>query len=145
MNADRQHSSQTAPGSGRPIPKSDGVPNQRKRSSRLRGLELLHKAAAKVRDDHRCQRPGCTVRGVGRVESAHLKNKQMGGDHGLRTRRQLLVTACPADHQALHAGLLKVVPQTDAGADGPLDWYQRETLDDEFFYFGTSRPVGSPR
>lgn len=120
----------------------------RARARKLRALESLHKVEAKVRDFHRCQFPGCTVQGRGRVESAHLEGKGMGGDHGLRSGSAAdFVTTCYEHHQgvrSLHSEHVDVRPASDQGANGPLVWYTRQALTDAFTPIGTSRPPASP-
>lgn len=117
---------------------------RRARARKVRAIESLRKVAAKVRDQHRCRRPGCAVHGRGLVESAHLEGKQMGGDHGLKSASVgCFVTLCHEHHQgsrSLHSHHLAVRPMTDQGADGPLAWYARESLTDDFRLVGTSQP-----
>jgi hypothetical protein len=124
-------------------PKGTATKARRRAAARVRRLEGLYKAEAKILDHHRCQRPGCIVQGVGRVESAHLDGKGMGGDHGARSDSPAcFVTTCSDCHQgprSLHSTHLLVVPLSDRGADGPLAWYVRPTLTDAYMYFGTSR------
>lgn len=148
MNTSATHSSQIPPGSGRPIPKVTVHPTQRQRARRNKGLTLLAKAKSKIRDSHRCQFPGCHVQGVGRVESMHLEDAGMGGRLSVSDQAKRFVTGCPDHHQgprSVHSTHVEMRPQTEDGGDGLVDWFVRETLDDDWFYFGTSRPVGSPR
>lgn len=88
--------------------------------------ERTQKQIAKARDGHRCRWPHCAYRDV-RLESAHLYNKAMGGDHGLRSRADQLITLCLLHHQgprSLHSGDLRIEPQTAREADGPVAFFE---------------------
>jgi hypothetical protein len=70
----------------------------------------------------------------------------MGGRFSVSNQRQCFVTACrgPRGHhtgrRSIHSKHIEVRPLSKAGADGPLEWWRRRTLDDPFEYVGTSHP-----
>lgn len=120
--------------------KGSATREHRRKAARGKRIEALHKAASKIRDGHRCQRPGCTVQGVGRVESAHLTSAGMGGRASLGPHEY--VTLCYDDHQGpqgVHQARLEPRPLTDAGGNGPIDWYAHQ--DGQTTYLGRSRPL----
>lgn len=91
--------------------------------ARLDYVETTAKAAAKRRDGHRCRRPGCSTNlRLWRLEAAHLDDKGIGGDHGLRSATAAdYVSLCVCCHQgprSVHTGDLRMVPLTDARGDG---------------------------
>lgn len=92
-------------------------------------IENHAKLAAKVRDGYQCRVPGCTTdTKVWRLESAHLVDKGMGGDHGTHShQRSDYVSCCLHHHQgrrSLHSGDLKAIPLTAEGGDGPVQWQE---------------------
>lgn len=113
----------------------------RRLSARTKGLVLLAKAKSKIRDVHRCQFPGCPVRGVGRVESMHEADAGMGGnpDASRGCDSGKFLTGCPDHHRLVHAKLIRFVSTTPAGCDGPVRWEIRASLDDAFRYLATVR------
>lgn len=95
--------------------------------SAIEAAEARAKLAAKVRDGYACRVPGCTTNTQQwRLESAHLKTKGMGGDHGLHSHaRGDYVTCCFVHHQgprSLHSGDLRATPITPSGGDGLVQW-----------------------
>lgn len=115
------------------------------------GITLLKKTEAKHRDGYRCQRPGCTVAGHERVDAAHVTNSGMGGRPSVSSKRGDFITACNGPegchngNRSLHSTHLKVVPRDPAlGADGPLDWYERDrrwNVWSEYRHIGTTAPA----
>jgi hypothetical protein len=93
----------------------------------IKAHEVREKAACRARDGDRCRWPGCGEKT--RIESAHLADKGMGGDHGRRTRRDLLVRLCEGHHRgpcSLHSGDLRIECLTEANADGALLFMRRD-------------------
>lgn len=89
--------------------------------------ERRAKATVRARD-RVCRWPRCECKTfmlwppLARLEVAHLTEKGMGGDHGLRSTADQLILLCYAKHQgitSLHSGHLRVVPLTPHGTDGP--------------------------
>lgn len=68
--------------------------------------------------------PNCEHVKVGiRVEGVHLDAKGMAGDHGVRTKRELMLRGCFIHHQgvrSIHSGHLRVRFLTTAKTDGPI-------------------------
>jgi hypothetical protein len=64
--------------------------------------------------------PRCTF---DKHATAHIVAKGMGGDHGTRTKAELMVRSCWYHHQgpwSLHSYDLRVEFLTDQKADGPI-------------------------
>lgn len=125
MSAESMHSSLLQRG---PIPKpAKGSYRAEKLAARatIEYVETRAKATAKRRDGRRCRRPGCATNlRQWRLEAAHLDDKAMGGDHGLRSSLPSdFVSLCVLCHQgerSIHSGDLRMVPLTDSRGDGPV-------------------------
>lgn len=80
------------------------------------------KGAAKDRDWYFCRRCGVTY-GFD-MEAAHIDDKGMGGDHGLRSSSPSdYVTLCADCHRgswSVHSGHVRIVCLTDKRGDGPV-------------------------
>ncbi len=105
-------------------------------------VETTAKAAAKRRDGHRCRRPGCSTNlRLWRLEAAHLDDKGMGGDHGLRSAVPAdyvsLCVTCHCGPAGLHAKRLRAVPITPNGGDGLIQWF-RLSRDGEWIEIGVN-------
>lgn len=97
--------------------------------AQIERLEARAKLSAKVRDGYQCRVPGCTTdTKLWRLESAHLRDKGMGGDHGAHSHhRRDFVSCCYLHHQgrrSLHSGDLRAIPLTTDGGDGPVQWQE---------------------
>lgn len=95
--------------------------------AQIERLEARAKLSAKVRDGYRCRVPGCATNlQAWRLESAHLVDKGMGGDHGHHSHHgRDYVSVCYLHHQgarSLHSGDLKALPLTAEAGDGPVQW-----------------------
>lgn len=68
--------------------------------------------------------PDCPHVKVGvRVEGVHLDSKGLAGDHGVRTKTELMVRGCFICHQgvrSIHSGHLRVKFLTNKKANGPI-------------------------
>lgn len=121
--------------------------HQRRRVGSQRGITLLKKTEAKVRDCFRCLVPGCGVQGRDRVEAAHLVDSGMGGRFSVSSQRGHFATVCREHHQgvkSIHTTHLLVMPTSAVGADGPLAWYRRERTGNvwgPYEWIGESRPI----
>ena len=124
---------------------------QRRRAGVERGITLLKKTEAKVRDVFRCQYPGCTVQGRHNVEAAHLDDAGFGGRPSVSSQRSDFVTLCNqhgpdgGHHRgnvSLHSTHLLVKPLSADRADGPLAWYRRPRVGN---VWGAYRQVGISR
>jgi hypothetical protein len=105
-----------------PIKKGNrGADRAERRATRTKpdSKEKSEKEKAKRRDGHKCCWPHETLAEkqqcrASHLESSHYKSKGMGGDHGLRSTMEWLVTFCQPVHQgprlSLHAGTRRVVP-----------------------------------
>lgn len=113
--------------------------------------ERREKDAVRRRDHYQCRWPACEHAPLKpRLEVAHLDDKGMGGDHGLRTTRDRMLLLCFLHHQgavSLHSGDLRIDARTAAGADGCLDFYARhpETGRMELQWTETSRGISVER
>lgn len=101
------------------------------RKAERRKVEAFEEAEkAKVRKrDQKCRWPGCDcAKKELRLEVAHLHDKAMGGDHGLRSTADQMILLCFVKHQgrpSLHSGDLEIRPKTELGTNGPCDFYSR--------------------
>jgi hypothetical protein len=90
--------------------------------------EDREKTKARKRDGYRCRWPGCDCfERRDRIEVAHIEDKGMGGDHGLRSDADMLICLCVARHQgrpSLHSGDLRIEPLTVAGTNGPCAFWK---------------------
>lgn len=103
--------------------KPEPLKRLRRRQKAARGSNTSAVYAAVVeRDGWKCRIPGCPSQ-VYELEMAHLENKGMGGDHGLRTTPELCCMLCRDHHQgsySLHSGHLTYEFLTEALANGPI-------------------------
>jgi hypothetical protein len=112
--------------------KGEAVLKRKASAAKVRSDEKAVKAEVTKRDGQKVCRldPDCKHVKVGiRTEVAHLDDKCMGGDHGLRTTRQSMLRACFIHHQgvtSLHSGDLRVAYLTDKGTDGPIALERKE-------------------
>lgn len=122
MSSERVHSSFL----GRATPKPAKGSAKQERIEKRAALDYAQdkaKHAAKRRDGHQCRKPGCANNlAHWRLESAHLDDKGMGGDHGLRSgERSDYVSLCFLCHQgprSIHSGDLRMEPLTAQRGDG---------------------------
>lgn len=97
---------------------------RRQKKAELRTHEQTEKAKVVKRDGAKTCRlvPGCSERD--KFETAHLDDKGMGGDHGLRTTADRMIRSCFFHHQgwqSLHSKDLRVEFLTDLGTNGPIE------------------------
>jgi len=109
---------------------------RRARRATIERAERLAKEAAKERDGYRCRRCGSQMwsfsmeRGVmfSHVQAAHIDDKGMGGDHGLRSSKASdYVTLCRSCHQgprSIHSGHV-VIECGPARGDGPVTFREK--------------------
>jgi len=98
--------------------------------SKRRASEKDAKAAARLRDGYRNRWPGNPNAGE-RLEVAHFQGKGMGGDHGLRSQLDNLITFDWLTHQgpqSIHSGHKRVIPLTRDGCSGPCAFFERNSL-----------------
>lgn len=60
---------------------------------------------------------------------AHLNDKGMGGDHGLRSTADQMALICSLRHEgerSLHSGDCRIVPLTDRGTNGPCKFEEQD-------------------
>jgi hypothetical protein len=111
------------------------VTERLERKAATKAAERAEKLKVRLRDLP-CRWPRCEhVRKGYRPEVAHLDNKKMGGDHGLRTSAELMMQLCYWHHQgprSLHTGHGRVEYLTPAKADGPCAFYALDESDREY-------------
>jgi hypothetical protein len=117
---------------------------RRQRRSEMKSFERDQKADVVARDgSHTCRLvPHCRERE--RFETAHINDKGMGGDHGLRSTADQMVRACFFHHQgkwSLHSGDLRVEFLTDARANGPIEVWGKDEQGGEYLV-GREAAVG---
>ena len=99
------------------------------RRTERRSFEQAEKAKTRRRDLP-CRWPHCDCHRLGLShESAHMKSKGMGGDHGIRSTSDQMVYLCRRRHQgphSLHSGHLAIEALTAEGSDGPLAFYDTD-------------------
>jgi hypothetical protein len=95
---------------------------------KVKSSETAEKTKVRLRDGAAYCRlvPRCTF---DKHATAHIFAKGMGGDHGTRTKAELMVRSCWHHHQgpwSLHSYDLRVEFLTDAKADGPIAIWGRD-------------------
>lgn len=104
--------------------------------------------AVKKRDGYKCRWPEAHKCRGGVLEAAHLRDKGMGGDHGIRTFTANEITFCPWIHrrgpESIHGKQLKVEPETaGAGANGPCSFWKKDDAG-EWFMVARELHIGGP-
>ena len=116
--------------SAQPKPaKGTALLEKRKDRAAIVAHEAEEKAKVVKRDGlHTCRLvPGCRERE--KHETAHLDDKGMGGDHGIRTTADTMVRTCFFHHQgewSLHSGVLRVEYLTPDRTNGPIETWGRD-------------------
>lgn len=104
------------------------------RSMQRESKEEADKRLAKKRDSWSCRWPHATAldRELCRratKESSHFRSKGMGGDHGIRTSVDQLITFCHDVHQGavqgIHKGNRRVVPLSPHRMSGPCAFEEK--------------------
>lgn len=109
--------------------------DRRQKKAAIKAHEDSEKAKVVKRDGLKVCRlvPNCTERE--RFETAHLDDKGMGGDHGIRSRADRMIRSCFFHHQgvwSLHAKRLRVDCLTERGTDGPIEVWGTDENDQWF-------------
>lgn len=124
-------------------PRGSGVLEREKADRERREHEEQVAKAVKKRDG-RCRWPEAH-KCRGELEAAHIVDKGMGGDHGLRTYTGNEITLCRWLHrsgpESIHGKQLKVEPLTPDGADGPCAFY-RQAEDGSYYVVAQERAIG---
>lgn len=115
--------------------KGSATLERRSKRAAIRTHEQTEKAKVVKRDGAKVCRlvPNCPEKE--RFETAHLNDKGMGGDHGIRSTADQMIRACLFHHQgkwSLHSGDLRVDCLTELGADGPVEVWGRDEHDQWF-------------
>lgn len=102
---------------------------RREKRAQIRTHEKDQKALVVQRDGAKNCRlvPHCPERE--KFETAHLDDKGMGGDHGLRTVADRMIRSCIFHHQgarSLHSKDLKVEYLSDQGTNGAIAVWARD-------------------
>lgn len=109
--------------------KGSAILARRQAREKIRAHEATEKAKVVKRDGSKVCRliPSCAERQ--KFETAHLDDKGMGGDHGIRSTADRMIRSCFFHHQgawSLHSKDLRVVCLTDLGTDGPIEVWARD-------------------
>lgn len=125
--------------------REDGKRAREAEKAKVRNHETEQKALVRKRDGAAYCRlvPSCSERG--HFETAHLDNKGMGGDHGLRTISSLMVRTCEFHHRgnwSLHSNDLRVEFLTPEKANGPIAVWGRISTG-EFVMLGRETAIGN--
>lgn len=104
-------------------PKGSYLIERREKRKKAKAFEEGEKRKVRTRDV-RCRWPSCEYcrEFKPRLEVAHLNDKGMGGDHGLRSTADQMLLLCFLIHQgprSLHSGDRRIEPLTERGTDGP--------------------------
>lgn len=139
-----------SPVDARPAKGTDLIDRRKKRNT-IRNDEKKEKALVRARDKQ-CRWPHCeNCRNYKpRLEVAHMEPKGSGGDHGVRTRADLMILIDFLTHQGsdgLERGERFIEPLTDAGTNGACAFYVKvysETKPGEWTWHcvGVERSVG---
>lgn len=108
-------------------PKGTHLIERREKRKAIEALEEQEKRQVRLRDGE-CR----WARSVGdcycrrykniTLHVAHVNDKGMGGDHGVRSTADQMILLCALRHQgeiSLHTGRARITPVTDRGTDGP--------------------------
>ena len=98
---------------------------RREKRKHLDALEDAEKHTVRIRDRMQCRWPGCEY--CRRYKSltlhcAHIHDKGMGGDHGVRSTADQMILLCSLRHEgpiSLHSGDCRITPITAQGTNGP--------------------------
>lgn len=117
----------------------------RERRAAIKSHEAAEKAKVVKRDGaHYCRLvPGCREKQW--HETAHLDDKGMGGDHGLRSDASLMIRSCFFHHQgdwSLHSKDLWVEYLTPQKAHGAIQVWSKHPETGQPYVVGTERAVG---
>lgn len=126
------------------LSREDGKRKRDKAKAEIRNKEKEQKALVVKRDgSHYCRLiPQCDEKI--QFETAHLEDKGMGGDHGLRTDAAIMVRSCYFHHRgnwSLHSNDLRVEYLTNEKANGPIQIWGRMSTG-EWYLVGREKAVG---
>ena len=124
-------------------PKGSALLERREKRAAIKTHEQKQKALVVKRDGAKVCRlvPNCPERE--KFETAHLDDKGMGGDHGIRTTADRMIRSCFFHHQgawSLHSKDLRVDCLTDAGTDGPIEVWGKDANGEWFMVKRESAP-----
>lgn len=117
---------------------------RRERSASRRSNEQKIMQQAKRRDGNVCRIPRCEYRTKDLpIDCCHMRHRGAGGNpSGDRTVTPLLFAACRIHHGLYDRGELDVQPQTDRGADGPMDWLMPNPITGRMEVFASEKSIG---
>lgn len=109
-------------------PKGSALMERRERRKAVDAFEDAEKHKVRIRDRMQCRWPSCEY--CRRYKNltlhvAHLHDKGIGGDHGLRSSADQMILLCSLRHEgpiSLHSGDCRITPITDRGTDGPCQF-----------------------
>lgn len=109
---------------------------RREKRAKVKAHETAEKAKVVKRDGQKACRlvPHCPERE--KFETAHLDDKGMGGDHGLRTDAAIMIRSCLFHHQgrwSLHSKDIRVEYLTPEQANGPIEVWGREPISGQWY------------
>ena len=115
--------------------KGTALLERRAKKVAIKAHEQAEKAKVVKRDGAKVCRlvPHCLERE--KFETAHLDDKGMGGDHGLRTDAAIMIRSCFFHHQgpwSLHSHDLRVEYLTPELANGPIEVWGRGEGPEQF-------------
>ena len=129
------------------LPKDSREDGKRKRDAakaEIRAEEQKQKAIVRKRDGAAYCRlvPNCSEKGP--FETAHINDKGMGGDHGIRSTADQMLRGCFYHHRgnwSLHSNDLRVEFLTPEKANGPIEVWGRLSTG-EWYMVGREKAVG---
>lgn len=97
---------------------------RREKRKQIDALEDAEKHKVRIRDRMQCRWPACEY--CRRYKNltlhvAHLNDKGIGGDHGIRSTADQMMLLCSLRHEgpiSLHSGDCRITPLTELGANG---------------------------
>lgn len=124
--------------------REDGKQKRDAAKAKIRADEKEQKALVRKRDgSHYCRLvPHCDS--TRDFETAHVDDKGMGGDHGIRSTADLMVRSCFAHHRgnfSLHSNDIRVEYLTAENANGPIQVWGRDTRG-QWFLLGRESAIG---
>lgn len=128
------------------FPKDSREDGKRKRDAekaKRRSDEQKEKTIVRKRDGAQYCRlvPNCSEQGP--FETAHIDDKGMGGDHGIRSTSDQMIRSCFYHHRgnwSLHSNDLRVEFLTPDGANGPIQVLGRMSTG-EWYVIGREKSV----
>lgn len=107
--------------------KGTALMERREKRKEVEAFEDAEKKKVRFRDQS-CRWPSCEYCSRYKhltLHVAHLNDKGIGGDHGLRSTADQMMLLCSLRHEgptSIHSGHCRITPITNRGTDGPCQF-----------------------